>query len=41
VLTGRLLVLLVVLITGIAGCRLLGALWPLGARYAEVAIGYR
>ena len=39
-LTGRFLVLLLALITGIALCRLTAQLWPLPARLGEVAIGY-
>jgi hypothetical protein len=39
-LTGRFLLLLLALTTGIALCRLTGQFWPVGARYAEVAIGY-
>ncbi len=40
VLSGRLLGLLLVLITGIVVCRLLTAFWPSGARYAEIALGF-
>jgi hypothetical protein len=39
-LTGRFLALLLALSSGIALCRLTASSWPLGARYAEVAIGY-
>jgi hypothetical protein len=39
-LTGRFLRLLLVLTTGIAGCRLVGGGWPQAARAAEIAIGY-
>jgi hypothetical protein len=40
VLSGRLLGLLLVLITGIVVCRLLTAYWPSGARYAEITLGF-
>ena len=39
-LTGRFLLLLLALTSGIAICRLTAQLWPVGSRYAEVAIGY-
>jgi hypothetical protein len=40
VLSGRLLTLLLVLITGIVCCRLAASEWPTGARYTEIALGY-
>ena len=39
-LSGRFLLLLLALCSGIALCRLTGQLWPAGSRYAEVAVGY-
>lgn len=39
-LTGRFLTLLLLLITGIVLCRLLATFVPVGARYAEIALGY-
>jgi hypothetical protein len=39
-LSGRFLLLLLALTSGIACCRLTAQLWPTGSRYAEVAIGY-
>jgi hypothetical protein len=39
-LTGRFLALLLALTSGIALCRMTASSWPLGSRYAEVAIGY-
>jgi len=39
-LSGRFLLLLLALCSGIALCRLTGQLWPTGSRYAEVAVGY-
>ncbi len=40
VLTGRFLLLLLLLCSGIAACRVLAPAWPQGSRYAEVVIGY-
>lgn len=40
VLTGRFLGLLLVLTTAIMACRLTAAMWPRGARIAEVGVGY-
>ena len=39
-LTGRFLILLLILTTGIALCRLSAQFWPDVARYAEIGIGY-
>ena len=39
-LSGRFLLLLLGLCSGIAACRLTGQLWPTGSRYAEIAVGY-
>ncbi|GAA2105823.1 hypothetical protein GCM10009841_24970 [Microlunatus panaciterrae] len=39
-LTGRFLALLLGLITGIMLCRLAIGVWPVGARYAEIGLGY-
>lgn len=39
-LTGRFLTLLLLLITGIVMCRLLATFVPVGARYAEIGLGY-
>jgi hypothetical protein len=39
-LSGRFLMLLLGLTSGIALCRLSGQFWPVGSRYAEIAVGY-
>ncbi len=40
ILTGRFLILLLILISGIVGCRLVAGYQPVIARYAEVGLGY-
>lgn len=40
ILTGRFLILLVILISGIVACRMIAGYFPTAARYAEVGLGY-